>query len=61
MVIVVTWGGYPEGGMSGKVFPTLDHPPRYVLMGGEHMFDGGISNYPQLWYPEAQDPLTGDG
>ena len=23
-------------GRPGGAFPTLDHPPRYILMGGEH-------------------------
>ena len=35
-------------GMPGKVFPTLNHPPRYVLMGEKHVFDGGTYDFPRL-------------
>ena len=27
--------------MPGRVFPTFNHFPRYVLMGEKHVFDGG--------------------
>ena len=29
-------GGHPEAGGPEDAFPTLDHPPRYILMGGDH-------------------------
>jgi len=32
---VATWVGTRKGGWPGKVFPTADHPPENILMGGE--------------------------
>ena len=31
-----TWAVIWREGMLGDAFPTLDHPPRYILMGGDH-------------------------
>jgi len=45
--------GIRRGGMSGKVFPTLDHPPNIILMGEEAWESLGMMcdvNFPQLWH-----------
>ena len=45
-----TQGVIQKGGMPGEVFPTLGHPPRCVLMGGEH---------PEKPIPRIMVPGTG--
>ena len=49
-----TWMVIQEWGMPGKAFPTLDHPPRYVLMGGEH--PGKPSDGRKMIFPTAVAP-----
>ena len=42
--------GIRRGGMPGKAFPTVGHPPSNILMGGgslEMMCDG---NFSRLWH-----------
>ena len=57
MVSVSTQDGYPRGGDAWKCFPTLDHPPRYVLMGEKHVFDGGTYNFPRLWHQDVWETI----
>ena len=40
-----TWVGIRKGGMPGEVFPTADHPPKYILMGGEAGGDRGAERH----------------
>ena len=42
--------GIRKGGMPGEAFPTLGHPPRCILMGGEHPEKPSDGYFPQLWH-----------
>ena len=58
-------GGHLEGGMTGEQFPTPDHPPRNILMGGEAQVNPGMicdGHFPQLQHlgPADQSPRQSD-
>jgi len=41
--------------MPGEAFPTLGHPPRCILMGGEYPEKPSDGYFPQLWHWEFTD------
>ena len=52
----VTRTGIWKEGITKEVFPTLDHPPRDELTGGEYPerpSDNRNQYFPQLWHPDS--------
>jgi len=46
--------GIRKGGILGEVFPTADHPPENILMGGEAGGGPGMTRdgqFPRLLHP----------
>jgi len=49
--------GIRRGGMPGKSFPTVGHPPINILVGGGSLETVCNANFPRLWHhPEVGMP-----
>jgi len=50
--------GIRKGGIPGEVFPTADHPPENILMGGEARGSPGMTR--DGCFPRSRHPGTPD-